>query len=46
MFYIHIGVGFALLRSTIPGNAKASWCGTSNDDSSTSFYFCRKKHIL
>lgn len=29
---------FALLRSTIPGNAKASIRGTGNKDSSTSFF--------
>ena len=28
--YIHIGVGFCVARSTVPGNAKASMCGTGN----------------
>lgn len=35
---IHIGVGFCVARSTIPGNARASVCGTSNGSTPTLFY--------
>lgn len=32
---------FALLSSTVQGNAKASERGTSNNDSSTFYFYCR-----
>lgn len=35
---IHIGVGLCVARSTIPGNARASVCGTSNGSTPTLFY--------
>ena len=36
--YIH-GVGFCVARSTIPGNAKASECGTGDGQSSHAFAY-------
>ena len=36
---------FALLRSTVQGNAKASERGTSNNESSTSSFYCRLHFI-
>lgn len=39
-------MGFALLRSTISGNAKASWRRTSNEDSSTLFCFFQPIYII
>jgi hypothetical protein len=39
--YHHIGVGFCVARSTKPGNAKASECGTSNSTNPALFVFIK-----